>query len=274
MVWHRLWVPVTGGSNPPILTLCVRCIMLGMSVLHNTFGKRKVFLPVIHTKTEQQVIESVGIAVENGADGVFLIDQHMHESDVIELIPLVRFSVPSLKWLGLNLLSQFPSSVLNQLPALKVEIDGIWSDSSGVGEDLYDNWVNQFATTRTARAWKGLWFGGIAFKYRKPIPNDRIPELIANSGPIDVVTTTGLQTGTPAGLAKVNAFHTALGDRPLALASGITPENIDAYLPMVDAFLVATGIERKFGELDAKRVRAIADRIAAFNTAAAAFNAT
>lgn len=236
-----------------------------MSRLFDTFGKRKVFLPVIHTKTVQQIIDSVGIAVENGADGVFLIDQRMHEADVVEAIPLVRYSVPALKWLGLNLLSQFPSTVLNQLPALKVEIDGLWSDNSGVGEDVYDNWVDKFAETRAARGWKGLWFGGVAFKYRTPIPNDRIPELIARSGPIDIVTTTGVQTGTPADMAKVDAFREALGDRPMALASGITPENIDDYLPKVDAFLVATGIERKFGDLDAKKVRAIADRIAAFN---------
>lgn len=236
-----------------------------MSRLLDTFGKRKVFLPVIHTKTKEQVIENVGVAIENGADGVFLIDQRMHWMDVLEMIPEVRAAVPALKWLGINMLSMFPHATLNQLPSLGLSVDGIWSDSSGVGEDIYDSWIEDTARTRTKHAWNGLWFGGVAFKYRTPIPNDRIPELIARSGPIDVVTTTGTQTGTAADPTKVDTFRAALGERPLALASGITAENIDAYLPKVDAFLVATGIERKFGHLDKQLVRAVADRISAFS---------
>jgi hypothetical protein len=43
---------------------------------------------------------------------------------------------------------------------------------------------------------------------------------------------------------RVNAarpLKRALGDWPLAIASGITPENVGEYLPVADCFLVATG---------------------------------
>ena len=42
----------------------------------------------------------------------------------------------------------------------------------------------------------------------------------------------------------------AIGDFPLAIASGITPANIADYLPVSDCYLVATGISKTFEELD------------------------
>jgi uncharacterized protein len=56
----------------------------------------------------------------------------------------------------------------------------------------------------------------------------------------------------------------ALGGFPLAIASGITPENVEAYLPYVDAFLVATGISSSFTELDSERVRMLAEKVHEF----------
>lgn len=49
--------------------------------------------------------------------------------------------------------------------------------------------------------------------------------------------------------------------KPIALASGVTPENVDAYLPFVDAYLVATGISLDFEHLDASRTRALVERV-------------
>jgi len=62
---------------------------------------------------------------------------------------------------------------------------------------------------------------------------------------MDVVTTSGVATGHSADLEKINTFRRACGDSPLAVASGITPENVKQYIPMVDAVLVATGINFK-----------------------------
>jgi predicted TIM-barrel enzyme len=78
---------------------------------------------------------------------------------------------------------------------------------------------------------------------------------------VHVVTTSGPATGSPALVSKVQVMRAALGDHALALASGITPENVRIYLPYVDAYLVASGIERSFGEFDPARLRALAELI-------------
>ena len=58
----------------------------------------------------------------------------------------------------------------------------------------------------------------------------------------------------------------ALGDTPLAIASGITPENVEEYLPYADSLLVATGISNGFTELDPLRVRSLVERVRAFGS--------
>ena len=47
-------------------------------------------------------------------------------------------------------------------------------------------------------------------------------------------------------------------DSPLAIASGITPENVLEYVAYVDYFLVATGISRDFHHLDPEKMAALA----------------
>jgi phosphoribosylanthranilate isomerase len=71
-----------------------------------------------------------------------------------------------------------------------------------------------------------------------------------------VICTSGPGTGVPADIAKVRALRAGT-TAPIALASGITPENVRDYLPYVDAYLVGTGIETRFGVLDPRKIDAL-----------------
>ena len=51
------------------------------------------------------------------------------------------------------------------------------------------------------------------------------------------------------------AVKSAFGDVPLAIASGITPDNVHPYLDYADCYLVATGIGSSFSDLDPKLVQ-------------------
>jgi predicted TIM-barrel enzyme len=76
-----------------------------------------------------------------------------------------------------------------------------------------------------------------------------------------LVTTSGPGTGIAALREKIARMKAALGDFPLAIASGITPENVTDYLDVADCFLVATGISRDFWELDPLRVQALVEAV-------------
>lgn len=225
------------------------------------FAHPRVFLPVIHLPHgEAGALQSVDIALSAGADGVFLIDQGMSDRELLALLPKLKERYPHL-WLGVNLLGYDPPDILS-LPEIAL-IDGIWSDDAGV--DSLDpqraaRAAERFGAARTRSGWKGLYFGGTAFKTQAPIPYDRLPEVArAAAGAMDVVTTSGRGTGVAIEPEKVRIMREAIGDHPLAVASGVTPENVHHVLPYVDAYLVATGIERSFGRLDEGRTRALAE---------------
>lgn len=204
---------------------------------------------VVHTLTDAQVIANADVAMGNGADGVFVIDQNMRDPDLVgRVIPALRKRVP---WLGVNLLRRSPGAVVQDLHGL---VDAVWSDTSHFPEEV--------VAARERTGWEGRWFGGLAFKYTADEKADasRIADLVAMSRDIDVVTTSGPATGSPAPRSKVDAFRKALGDRPLALASGVSAENVGLF-PDVDCFIVASSLERSFGHLDPVKVRELADMV-------------
>jgi predicted TIM-barrel enzyme len=55
-----------------------------------------------------------------------------------------------------------------------------------------------------------------------------------------------------------------VGDVPLAIASGTTPENVGGYLEIADCFLVATGISKSWLAFDEERVRELVRRVRAY----------
>ena len=59
-----------------------------------------------------------------------------------------------------------------------------------------------------------------------------------------------MATGVSADLTKVKSMKESIADYPLALASGLTPNNIKDYLPYISYGLVSTGISSSFHELD------------------------
>jgi hypothetical protein len=237
-------------------------IVLGMR-LPAPFRRPRALLPVIHTPLgEAGALQAIRVAVDAGADGVFLIDQGMSAQQVLALLPRVRQAFPDL-WVGLNLLGWDPGDVIRD--PLGRTADGLWADDAGV--DALDEarasaaeaaWRQAVAET----GWRGLYFGGTAFKTQAPVPAERLPWVAERAARfVDVPTTSGPGTGLAADPAKIRALRAALGDRPMAVASGVTPDNVGPLLPHVDAYLVATGIEARFGVLDPVRTEALAKRL-------------
>ena len=150
--------------------------------------------------------------------------------------------------MGVNFLAvtgrdAFP--ILGELGKAGCRIDAYWADDARIDETGQDpSEARQIAAVRADSGWPGLYFGGTAFKKQRPVDPARWQDAAREAAPfMDVVTTSGLATGEEAGLQKLRCFKAGIGDAPLALASGITPENAGTYAE-ADAFLVATGINR------------------------------
>jgi predicted TIM-barrel enzyme len=231
------------------------------------FGVPRVLLPVVHPVSREAALESVAAASAAGVRGIFLINQGMSTEEVLALVMTIRDRDPSL-WVGVNLLGVPVAEVLARgLAACGGRLDGIWSDTAQIDEAAGAQPAAQaFVDARRQHGWNGLYFGGVAFKYQRAVSDDMLGAASAAALPfMDVVCTSGPGTGKEADPAKVIAMRRGMGERgALALASGVTEENVADYLPYVDAYLVGTGIEKDFGVLDPGKVARLHRLVAAF----------
>lgn len=225
-----------------------------------------VILPVIHVADAAQTRRNMDVALAEGGHGVFLINHDFGVDAFVPVIEAARAAFPD-AWIGVNFLAvtgrdAFP--VLARLREAGVRVDGYWADDARIDERRAaqdQHKAGEIDMVRASAGWDGLYFGGTAFKKQRQVAPDhhaRAAQLAA--GHMDVVTTSGVATGSAAALGKVAAFRRGCGNTALAVASGITPDNAGAYARDVDCFMVATGINRDgdFYTIDAARLRRLA----------------
>jgi len=215
-------------------------------------------LPVIHVSDEAQALEQVAIATEAEVDGVWLINHAIDATDLWRVFHAVRARNPGL-WIGLNFLDLTPLEAMHHVTD---DVDGLWCDDGDVGETGPGKQAQAVWRLKKSRDWKGQLFGGVAFKGQREVTD--WAAAARHAAPLmDVVTTSGPATGVAASLHKIRWMSS---EAPrLAIASGITPGNVLAYLPWVQYLLVATGISRDFHHLDPEKTSTLAGIVRGFD---------
>lgn len=224
-----------------------------------------VVTPVIHVVDDEQVERNIRTALAEGVHGIFLINHDFGIPPFLPIIRKARESFPDL-WLGLNFLAvtgrdAFP--ILGKLESEGCRIDAYWADDARIDERTSKQTeAEKIDSIRGSSGWSGLYFGGTAFKKQRPVnPDDYEKSAAIATRFMDVVTTSGIATGHAVDLAKISDFRRGSGDNALALASGVTPENVAEYRD-VDCLLVATGInkENDFYNIDPLRLASLMRR--------------
>ncbi len=230
------------------------------SSFREAFANRHVILPVIHVDSAAQALRNANIASEAGCDGVFLINHGMSHEQLLEIHGLVSGELPGW-WIGVNCLDLAPEEVFGKIGR---SVAGVWVDNAKIDERVEQQPdAENILRARTEAGWHGLYFGGVAFKYQREVGDLKQAARVA-ARHMDVVTTSGPGTGQAAFREKISTMKQAIADSPLAIPSGITPENVHDYLDVADCFLVATGISTEFTELDPARVGALVRAVRSF----------
>lgn len=241
------------------------------SAFHRLFkSPGPVVTPVIHVTDLRQTLTNIAHVARLGAQGVFLINHDFPVEPFLPILRAARAECPNL-WMGVNFLAQpgrvaFP--ILGRLAAEGCQIDAYWADDACMDErQPTQTEAEAIAAIRAASGWQGMYFGGVCFKKQRPVD----PALNEYSARLalpfmDVVTTSGIATGEATDLTKIDDFRRGLGAAPLAIASGVTPDNAAQYVADVDCFLVATGINRPgdFYNIDPARLAALLDLTRAY----------
>jgi len=229
-----------------------------MTLYQKMFTDRHTVFPVVHVESLEQAQRNVAIARDAGANGVFLINGPSEW--LLDIHSAISATHPDW-WIGVNCLGNRPEEVFEMVPE---NVAAVWADNAGIEECA----ASQTSADRVSGARQEcspncLYFGGVAFKGQRRV-DDLETACRISASYMDVVTTSGPGTGRAADVEKIRRMKSALGTTPLGIASGITPENVDNYLPVADCFLVATGISSSFTELDGDRLRLLIRNVRAF----------
>lgn len=198
-------------------------------------------------QSNEHALELSQQALEAGADGVFLIDHiSPRVSDILtNAYGYVRNALGREAFIGVNYLGLSPSDAVAYIAAAqRCELidalpDALWSDNA-----VRD--VNVLPYKRSLGLESVRHFGGVAFKYTDSYTDDPWKAgILAGqyASSVDVMTTSGPGTGSAADVRKVRAMKAMIGTQELALASGVSLENIEDYRPYVDSILAASSIE-------------------------------
>ena len=217
-----------------------------------------VVLPVIHVLDTGRTLRNVREVIGAGAAGCFLINHDFEPDQFLPIIRDVRAAYPAL-WMGVNFLAVTGKGAFPMLGALEQEgvtVDAYWADDARIDENGQNAEAKEIAQVYANSGWRGLYFGGTCFKKQREVAPDRYGDAAREACAfMDVVTTSGVATGHEAELGKIDTFRQAIGDKTLALASGVTPDNATLYAN-VDCFMVATGINEpgNFYDIDPNRL--------------------
>lgn len=214
--------------------------------------------PVIHVQSQAQVLANAAIAAAAGVHGVFLIHMDGEDDTLDPLGAVLRARYPELK-IGVNYLSLPAPAALEH--SLASGFDATWTDKPGVRSDG-EAWHVPALAARLAAHPKHLFFGSVAFKYQPEDPEPGAAAVKAWARGM-IPTTSGLATGQAPSLEKLVAIRAALGpNAPLALASGVDPNNVALLAPLLTDILVSTGISRDFYNFNPERLAQLLARVA------------
>lgn len=211
--------------------------------------------PVIHFLNPGLVLEQVALVQRVGASGVFLISHLGDDAALMEVARQAKALHPNLP-VGVNLLSKRALEAATL--ALAAGLDMAWSDEPVVNAA---GLAGQGAQLQALLGTVGApfeFFASVAFKYRAPEP-DPVGAAAQALAAGFVPTTSGAATGRAPEEQKIRTMSGATGGR-LAVASGMTPDNVAAYAPLLSHILVATGVSFDEHHFDPARLALLIDR--------------
>jgi phosphoribosylanthranilate isomerase len=203
--------------------------------------KMCLVLPVIHHLDYETSISEAELAFRHGADGVFFISHYGKDIELVKPATAIKIRYSN-KLVGLNLLQSSATTALQIV--VNAGLDMVWTDSPGVTSLTITDEARTIGDWLRTNKKSPLFFASIAFKYQ---PDELDPPEAARRAAslLMIPTTSGVGTGSPPDIEKISSIRAGLGNLPqLAVASGMTPDNVSKFLPYLSHVLVATGVSK------------------------------
>jgi predicted TIM-barrel enzyme len=207
-------------------------------------------LPVIHILNRKQAFEQAELIISSNCDGFWLIN-HGGDDKLTLSLAVTLSERYSDHIVGVNLLSHSPESALNSI--IEHDLKYIWLDYSGVHSLVPDEALLK-KQEQLSEKYNIQIFAGTAFKYQRYEPNPKNAAEVAKKYGL-TVTTSGAGTGYAADLNKIKSMSQVVNGK-LAIASGLTIDNLSDYHSYIKYALIATGISKDEHTIEQKKLSA------------------
>lgn len=213
--------------------------------------------PVIHLSTPEVAYRNAELAQACGCTGVFLIEMDGRNDAIDPVAFELKRRFAGLK-VGVNYLGL--PAYLAVVRSLSLGMDATWTDDPGVRSDGVRPMTLEGVVPVLRQNPRHQFFASVAFKYQ---PVDADPPAAAREALAlgMIPTTSGAATGVPPQASKLHAMRQAVGDGPLAVASGIDPDNAYELARFLTHILVSTGISSSFHDFDEGLLRRLMDQV-------------
>lgn len=206
--------------------------------------------PVIHidSKNPEMAMDNAKIVATCKCQGVFLISIEGDDDSTPSIAARIKADHPQLK-VGINLLQHSPQHAVHI--SLERKLDATWADQTLFSDNPEPQQTDQIFRIQELlkNSPNHKFFTSVSFKYQKADPNPDQSAIRANSYNF-IPTTSGPGTGKSASQEKLQKLRATLKKDKLAVASGVTPQNVAQHIGLITHILVATGISKSFHQLD------------------------
>ncbi|MDP3734048.1 MAG: BtpA/SgcQ family protein [Nanoarchaeota archaeon] len=184
-----------------------------------------------------RALEELAIFEEEGVDGAIIENYHGSLSDVVKTIS-ESAKLNSTIAIGVNILPNecnLAFSLAHQYGIDFIQLDHIAGRYASGELNLGD-----YAQCKE-KCSEIIVFGGVWPKYYQPVHGSSLAaDIRQGMARAEAIVVTGSGTGKETPLSKIKIFREVLGDHPLIVGAGLTPENAYQQLCLADGAIVGS----------------------------------
>lgn len=231
------------------------------------FKHEKPIFAMIHLKgdTKEDIFErakkEIDLYEQGGVDAVIVENYFGTYDDMTTVLAYLKDNKPNLIY-GVNCLNVDPMGfyLAKTYHASFVQLDSVAGHLKQRDESAFKAFMD------INRAdYDGYVMGGVRFKYQPYLSERPLAEdLKIGMSNCDAIVVTQDATGQETSMDKINEFRSLIGDFPLVIGAGMTPENCEKQFAVADAAIVGSYFKDTYkdtGDVDPKHIKAMIDAV-------------
>ena len=207
------------------------------------FPVETAILAMLHLKGDspEDILErakrEADLLFECGVDAVIVEDYFGGEDDVVRVLEWLQTQRPHYCY-GVNVLDQFAKTyeLAEKYGAKFMQVDSVCGHLVPEEDAEYEKELKSYHDRGTV-----FIMGGVRFKHKDVLSGRSLEEdLKLGMERCDAIVVTGVGTGINTEIEKIREFRSIMGDFPLIVGAGLTPDTAEEQLSVGDGGIVGS----------------------------------